>query len=120
MAVHSIDTNVASRIALITESSRSKKTDRVSLYLEFALNTFRHQTSFGICLSRPSTQNNMMNGWQRLEYTKKTAAGNLRAPPRQAILQSILEAWAELSTDMIYQNFFTKQHPEPACEWFKR
>ena len=36
---------------------------------------------------------------------KETAAGNLRAPPRRAILQWILDALAELPTEVIKDSF---------------
>ena len=36
---------------------------------------------------------------------EETAAGNLKSPPRRAILQWILDAWTELPTDVIENSF---------------
>ena len=36
---------------------------------------------------------------------EETAAGNLRVPPRRTILQWIIDAWAELSVDIIKKSF---------------
>lgn len=36
---------------------------------------------------------------------KETSAGNLKVPPRRAILQWILDAWAKLPTDVIKHSF---------------
>ena len=36
---------------------------------------------------------------------EETAAGNLKAPPRRTVLQWIIDAWAELPTDVIKKSF---------------
>lgn len=38
---------------------------------------------------------------------EETASGNLKAPPRRAILQWILDSWAELPSDVIKKSFAT-------------
>ena len=38
---------------------------------------------------------------------EETASGNLKTPPRRAILQWILDSWAELHVDVIKKSFTT-------------
>ena len=45
-----------------------------------------------------------MKGWEQLELMKKLPL-EMRAPPRRAILQRILDAWAEFPTEVIKRSF---------------
>jgi len=60
--------------------------------------------SVGISLSRLCTEK--YDEWLgTVGIHKERAAGNLRAPPRRAILQWILDTWAKLPTEVIKESF---------------
>ena len=41
----------------------------------------------------------------KVEIHEATECGNLKAPPRRTVLQWIIDAWAELSTDLVKKSF---------------
>jgi len=70
------------------------------LYLGAAQSASRHQMSVGMSLSRLRVLKKT-GEW----IHEETATGSLRAPPRRVILQWILDAWAELPTEVTKDSF---------------
>lgn len=88
----------------ITESLKSKKVDRVIVpggctkYIQ-APDVSWNKPFKAVCTKK-------YDEWLgTVGIHEETAAGNLRAPPRRAILQWILDAWAKLPTEVIKESF---------------
>ena len=88
----------------ITESLKSQKIDRVIVpggctkYIH-ALNVSWNKPFKSSCTQK-------YDEWLgTVGINEETASGNLRAPPRRAVLQWILDAWAELPSDVIKRSF---------------
>ena len=90
----------------ITESLKYKKTDRV--IVPGARGCTKYIQAPVISWNKPfkSSWTEKYDEWLgTVGINEETAARNLRAPPRRAILQWILDAWAELPTEVIKRSF---------------
>ena len=88
----------------ITESLKSKKIDRVIV----PGGSTKYIQAPDVSWNKPfkSSCTEKYDEWLgTIGINEETAAGNLRAPPRRAILQWILDAWAELPTEVIKRSF---------------
>lgn len=88
----------------ITESLKSKKIDRVVVPGGCTKYIQTPDVSWNKPFKSPCTEK--YDEWPgTVGINEETAAGNLRAPPRRAILQWVLDAWAELPTEVIKRSF---------------
>ena len=88
----------------ITESLKSKKIDRVIV----PGGCTKYIQAPDVSWNKPfkSSCTEKYDEWLgTIGINEETAAGNLRALPRRAILQWILYAWAELPTEVIKRSF---------------
>ncbi|PFX11530.1 Pogo transposable element with KRAB domain [Stylophora pistillata] len=88
----------------ITESLKSKKIDRVIVPGGCTKYIQAPDLSWKKPFKSSCTEN--YDEWQgTVGINEETAAENLRAPRRRAILQWILDAWAELPTEVMKRSF---------------
>ena len=99
----------------ITESLKSKKIDRV--IVPGGCPKYIHAPDVSWNKSFKSSCAEKYDEWLgTIGINEDTASGNLRALPTRAVLQWILDAWAELPI-RCYQTFLHKLCLEPPCGW---
>ena len=88
----------------ITESLKSKKIDRI--IVPGGCTKYIHAPDVSWNKPFKSSCTQKYDEWLgTVGINEETASGNLRAPPRQPILLWILDAWAELPSDVIKRSF---------------
>ena len=70
-----------------------------------AQSIFKHLMFCGINHSNPLVQRNMTIGWTIVGIYSESTAGNVKSPPRRAVIQWILVSWADISTELIKKSF---------------
>ena len=99
----------------ITESLKSKKIDRV--IGPGGCPKYIHAPDVSWNKPFKSSCTEKYDEWLgTVGINEETASGNLRAPPTRAMLQWILDAWAELPI-RCYQTSLHKLCREPPCGW---